>query len=71
MGTCVPTSGVAGVLTAILLDFGRDHCGVARQEEVVERIRDALSDTLKVNRGRTPEELWRGLEGEWGMPATK
>lgn len=54
-----------------LLDFGRDHCGVVRPEEVFERIADALSDTLKGNRGRIPEDLWRGLESEWGMPAKK
>ncbi len=42
-----------------LLAFGRDHCGVARPEHVIERIADALSETLKNNRGRMPEELWR------------
>src|SRR5262249_30168210 len=50
---------------AALLAFGRDHCGVARPEEVVERIRDALSETLQENRGRVPEELWEGLNAEW------
>lgn len=52
-----------------LLEFGRDQCGVARPERVVERIADALSGTLQGNRGRVAEELWRGLESEWGMPA--
>jgi hypothetical protein len=52
-----------------LLAFGRDHCGVARPEEVLERIADALSATLKENRGRVPAELWEGLNTEWGVPA--
>src|SRR5580704_7517714 len=48
-----------------LLAFGRDHCGVARPEEVLERIADALATTLKENRGRVPAELWEGLNTEW------
>lgn len=54
---------------AALLDFGRNRCGVTRPQEVLERISDALSDTLKGNRARVPADLWRGLENEWGMPA--
>jgi serine/threonine-protein kinase HipA len=54
-----------------LLAFGRDHCGVARPEEVLERIADALSTTLKENRGRVPAELWEGLNKEWGVPANR
>jgi serine/threonine-protein kinase HipA len=54
---------------ATLLAFGRDHCGVARPEEVIERIADSLSKTLKENRGRIPEQLWHGLNTEWGVPA--
>ncbi len=54
-----------------LLAFGRDHCGVARPEEVIERIADALSTTLKENRGRVPAELWEGLNKEWGVPANR
>jgi serine/threonine-protein kinase HipA len=56
---------------ATLLAFGRDHCGVARPEEVLERIADALSATLKENRGRVPAELWAGLNAEWGLPASR
>jgi serine/threonine-protein kinase HipA len=52
-----------------LLAFGRDHCGVARPEEVIERIAEALATTLKDNRGRVPEELWNGLNEQWGAPA--
>jgi len=51
-----------------LLRFGREHCGIARPEVLVERIGDALAETLKENRGRVAEELWRGLEEEWGVP---
>jgi serine/threonine-protein kinase HipA len=53
----------------MLLAFGQDHCGVARPEEVVERIADALAETLKAHRERVPDELWRGLSAEWGVPA--
>jgi serine/threonine-protein kinase HipA len=56
---------------ATLLAFGRDHCGVARPEQVIERIADALSATLTENRGRVPEELWQGLNTEWGVPANR
>jgi HipA-like protein len=51
-----------------LFGFGRDVCGVARPEAVVERIAEALSATLKENRGRVAQELWRGLSVEWGVP---
>lgn len=54
---------------AALLAFGREHCAVARPEEVIERIADALSETLKIYRARVPDELWRGLSVEWGVPA--
>ncbi len=56
---------------ATLLAFGRDHCGVARPERVLERIADALSATLTENRGRVPAELWQGLNTEWGVPANR
>ena len=54
-----------------LLEFGRDHCGVAQPEVVVERIGDALSATLKEHRGQVPEELRRELAGEWGAPGRR
>ena len=54
-----------------LLAFGRDHCGVTRPEEVLERIADALTTTLRENRGRIPAELWEGLNTEWSLPANK
>lgn len=53
-----------------LLAFGRDHCGVTQPQAVIERIADSLSTTLKENRDRIPDELWQGLNNEWGMPAT-
>ena len=53
-----------------LLAFGREQCGVARPELVIQRIEDALSRTLTQNRGCVAECLWRGLEREWGMPAS-
>jgi serine/threonine-protein kinase HipA len=52
-----------------LLDFARDHCGVTHPQEVIERIADSLSATLKENRSRIPEVLWQGLNIEWGAPA--
>jgi serine/threonine-protein kinase HipA len=55
---------------ATLLEFGRDHCGVSNPKEVIERIADSLGATLKDNRGRIPDELWQGLNTEWGVPAS-
>ena len=52
-----------------LLAFARDHCGVTHPQEVIERIADSLSATLKENRARIPEVLWQGLNKEWGVPA--
>ena len=52
-----------------LLGFARDHCGVTQPEEVIERIADSLSATLKENRARIPDVLWQGLNTEWGVPA--
>jgi len=54
-----------------LLRFGREVCQVARPMDVIERIAEALSDTLKEHRTRIAEELWRGLSVEWGMPARR
>jgi serine/threonine-protein kinase HipA len=54
-----------------LLNFGRDVCGVARPVDVVERIAEALSGTLREYRGRVAEELWQGLSAEWGVPARR
>jgi serine/threonine-protein kinase HipA len=53
-----------------LLSFGRDHCGVAHPQAVIDRIADSLSTTLKEYRDRIPDELWQGLNNEWGMPAS-
>lgn len=54
-----------------LLEFGRQTCGVNRPIEVIERIAEALERTLKEYQGRIAEELWRGLSGEWGVPARR
>ena len=54
-----------------LLEFGRDVWGVARPMDVVERIAEALSGTLREYRGRVAEELWQGLSVEWGVPARR
>ena len=54
-----------------LLEFGRDVCGVARPTDVIERIAEALSGTLREYRGRVAEELWQGLGVEWGVPARR
>lgn len=54
-----------------LLEFGRQTCGVTRPIEVIERIAEALERTLKEYQGRIAEELWRGLSGEWGVPARR
>jgi hypothetical protein len=37
---------------------------------VIERIADSLSTTFKENKDRIPDELWQGLNKEWGMPAS-
>lgn len=48
-----------------LLAFGREECGVARPETVIDRIADALSATLKEQRDRVPSALWQQLNKEW------
>jgi len=48
-----------------LLAFGREHCAVHSPEQVVDRIAEALSATLKEQRERVPAVLWQQLNKEW------
>jgi serine/threonine-protein kinase HipA len=48
-----------------LLAFGREHCGVHAPEQVIDRIAEALSATLKDQREKIPSKLWASLNTEW------
>ena len=50
---------------ATLLDFGRAICQVARPERVLERIADAMTQTLREERERIPGELLGLMSSEW------
>jgi len=50
---------------ATLLEFGAAHCAVIRPLEIVERIADALSDTLQEQRDRIDPSLLKSLRTEW------
>jgi len=50
---------------ATLLEFGRSICQVARPERVLERIADAMTQTLCEERERVPGELLRLMSSEW------
>lgn len=53
--------------TQELLDFGRRICGVARPEQVLQRIADAMGQTLQVTRSdaRIPKPLWAQMQQAW------
>ena len=53
--------------TAELIDFGRDVCGVRHPHEVVERIADAMSDTLASAHAdeRIPRGLLEQMQAQW------
>ncbi|MGH7462610.1 MAG: type II toxin-antitoxin system HipA family toxin, partial [Longimicrobiales bacterium] len=48
-----------------LIDFGRNVCGVAKPEEVLHRIGDAMADTLRVHGPNMAPELMQELRREW------
>jgi len=52
---------------ATLLDFGRAICQVSRPEQVLERIAEAMTQTLHEARDRIPANLLRSMSGEWDM----
>lgn len=50
---------------AALMRFGAEHCGVAHPEKVIERISDALSETLRDPAGRIDSGLLKQMQKEW------
>ncbi|CAG9184484.1 type II toxin-antitoxin system HipA family toxin [Cupriavidus pampae] len=48
-----------------LIAFGRNVCGVATPEEVLQRISDAMSDTLQEHGARMDPGLVRNMRREW------
>jgi HipA N-terminal domain len=48
-----------------LLDFGRNVCGVANPEQALERIGDAMSDTLQADFPGIDPKLLKALRKEW------
>ena len=48
-----------------LIEFGRNVCGVAKPEEVLQRISDAMADTLKVHGPNMHPELTKEMRREW------
>lgn len=48
-----------------LLEFGKNVCGVSNPEQVLERISDAMSDTLKTNIPGFDLKLVKALRKEW------
>ncbi|WP_454727760.1 MULTISPECIES: type II toxin-antitoxin system HipA family toxin [Cupriavidus] len=48
-----------------LIEFGRNVCGVAKPEEVLQRISDAMADTLRVHGPSMAPELMQELRKEW------
>lgn len=55
--------------TQELLEFGRSMCGVARPADVVERIADAMSDTLQAHRAdpRIDPGLMQAMAEPWAL----
>ncbi|MBV4473101.1 type II toxin-antitoxin system HipA family toxin [Pseudomonas botevensis] len=48
-----------------LLEFGRKHCAVEKPALIIERIAEAMTQTLESNRGRVNAELLAGMQREW------
>ncbi|KJS73822.1 MAG: hypothetical protein JM57_04095 [Comamonadaceae bacterium BICA1-1] len=48
-----------------MLDFGTRHCGVQHPERVIERIAQAMSETLKAYRDLFPKAFAQRLSTEW------
>ncbi|MDO8274767.1 MAG: HipA domain-containing protein [Serpentinimonas sp.] len=48
-----------------MLDFGTRHCGVQHPEQVIERIAQSMSETLKEYRDLFPKEFAQRLSAEW------
>lgn len=48
-----------------LIEFGRNVCGVAKPEDVLQRISDAMADTLHEHGPNIHPELMREMRQEW------
>jgi serine/threonine-protein kinase HipA len=48
-----------------LIEFGRNVCGVAKPEEVLQRISDAMADTLAEHGAGMHPELMQEMRREW------
>lgn len=48
-----------------LIEFGRNVCGVAKPEDVLQRISDAMADTLRMHGPSMAPELMQELRREW------
>ncbi|UIF88976.1 type II toxin-antitoxin system HipA family toxin [Cupriavidus sp. UYPR2.512] len=48
-----------------LIEFGRNACGVAKPEEVLQRLSDAMADTLAEHGPKMHLELMREMRREW------
>ncbi|RON07459.1 phosphatidylinositol kinase [Pseudomonas brassicacearum] len=48
-----------------LVEFGRKHCAVDRPALIIERIAEAMTEALAVNRHRVDSELFAGMQAEW------
>nr|WP_279309241.1 MULTISPECIES: type II toxin-antitoxin system HipA family toxin [Pseudomonas] len=48
-----------------LLEFGRKHCAVEKPALIIERIAEAMTQTLESNRGRVNAELLARMQREW------
>lgn len=50
-----------------LLNFGRTICGVAKPEEVVDRIATSMEEVLKEQSQRVDDGFFKKLKGEWDV----
>ncbi len=48
-----------------MLDFGTRHCGVQKPQQVIERIAQAMHETLQENRNLFPQDFGRRISEEW------
>lgn len=49
-----------------LVEFGH-RCNVLKPERVLERIEQAMTESLEQNRDRVPDKLWQSVKKEWDM----
>lgn len=48
-----------------LIEFGRKHCGVANPGAIIDRISDAMSETLSAHKVHIDVELFSTMQKEW------